>query len=176
MSELYSLGWLRSKKEAIINGDNCFQNALNDALNYQNIEKDLQRITKISPYISKYNWEGIEFPVGSKDWKKFEQNNKTIALNILFVPYNTKTIRVAYKSEYNHKCKNQVILLMITDGNKWHYIAVSKLSALLKGKSSNHIGDFYCLNCFNSYSTENALKEHEQICNKHDRCRKEMPK
>ena len=118
LSELYSLGWLRSKKEAIINGDNCFQNALNDALNYQNIEKDLQRITKISPYISKYNWEGIEFPVGSKDWKKLEQNNKTIALNILFVPHNTKTIRVACRSKYNHKRENQVNLLMITDGNK----------------------------------------------------------
>ena len=44
LSELYSLGWLRSKKEAIINGDNCFQNSLNEALNYQNIEKDPQRI------------------------------------------------------------------------------------------------------------------------------------
>ena len=37
LSELYSLGWLRSKKEAIINGDNEFQNALDDTLNYQNI-------------------------------------------------------------------------------------------------------------------------------------------
>ena len=85
MSELCSLGWLRSKKEAIINGDNCFQNALNDALNYQNIEKDPQRISKIKLYIRKYNWEEIEFPAGSKDWKKFEQNNKTTALNILSV-------------------------------------------------------------------------------------------
>ena len=125
LSELYSLGWLKSKKEAIINSDNCFQNALNDALNYQNIEKDPQRISKIKCYISKYNWEVIEFPAGSKDWKKFEQNNKTIALNILFVPYNTETIRVLYRSEYNNKCKNQVNLLMITDGNKWHYLAVS---------------------------------------------------
>ena len=66
-SELCSLGWLRSKKEAIINGNNCFQNALNDALNYQNIEKDPRRISKIKPYISKYNWEGTEFPAGSKD-------------------------------------------------------------------------------------------------------------
>ena len=32
------------KKEAIINGDNDFQNSLGDALNYQTIEKDLQRI------------------------------------------------------------------------------------------------------------------------------------
>ena len=146
------MGLLRSKKEAIINGDNCFQNALNDALNYQNIEKDLQRITKISPYISKYNWEGIEFPVGSKDWKKFEQNNKTIALNILFVPHNTETIRVAYRSEYNNKREKQVNLLMISDNNKCHYLAITNLSALLEGKLSNHHGDFYCLNCFNSYT------------------------
>ena len=35
------------------------------------------------------------------DWKKFEKNNKTIALNTLFVPHNAKTIRYAYKSKYN---------------------------------------------------------------------------
>ena len=116
--ELYSFEWLRSKKAAIINGDNGFQNALNDVLNYQNIKKDPQRISKIRPYISQYNWKDIDFPSYQKDWKKFEQNNKTIALSILFVPYNTETIRLAYKSEYNHKRKNQVILLMITDGNK----------------------------------------------------------
>ena len=37
--------------------------------NYQKIEKDLQRIAKRKPYISKYNWNGIEFPAGPKDWK-----------------------------------------------------------------------------------------------------------
>ena len=175
-SELYSIGWLKSKKEAIINGDNCFSNALNMALNYQRIEKDPRGITKIKPYISKYNCEEIEFPAGSKDWKKYELNNKTIALNILFVPHNTERIRVAYRSEYNHRRKNQVNLSMITDGNKWHYLAVSNLSAWLEGKLSNHHGDFYCLNCFISYTTENKLKEHEEIRNNHDSCRTEMPK
>ena len=76
LSELNSLGWLRGKKETIISGDNDFRNALNDALNYQNIDK--------------YNWKGIDFPAGSKDWKKFERNNKKIALNILFISHNTK--------------------------------------------------------------------------------------
>ena len=66
LSELYSLGWLRREKEATINGDNCLQNSLNDALNYQNFEKDPQGISKIKSYISKYNWEGIEFPAGSR--------------------------------------------------------------------------------------------------------------
>ena len=65
---------------------------------------------------------------------------------------------------------------MIIDGNKRHYITVSSFSALLKGKSSNHNGDFYCLNCFNSYTTKTKLEEHEEICNKHDSCCIEMPK
>ena len=65
---------------------------------------------------------------------------------------------------------------MITDGKKWHYLAVTNLSALLQGNSSNHEGDFYCLNCFNSYTTKNKLKEHEEICNNHDSCHIEMPK
>ena len=136
MSELNSLGWLRGKKEAIINSNinnNDFQNALDDALNYQIIESNPQRISKLKPYINKYNWEGINFPAGSKEWQKFEKNNNTITLNVLYIPRNTKTISVAYRSEYNNKRKKQVILLMITDGKKWHYLAVTSLSALLQG-------------------------------------------
>ena len=70
---------------------------------------------------------------------------------------------------------NQVILLMITDGEKWHYLAVKNLRRLLRGITSNHNGDFYCLNCFHSYSTENRLKKHERVCNDHDYCYVEMP-
>ena len=64
---------------------------------------------------------------------------------------------------------------MIGDGKKYHYLAETNLSGLLQGNSSNHRGDFYCLNCFNSYTTKNKLKEHEEICNKHDSCCMEMP-
>ena len=107
---------------------------------------------------------------GPKSQKNFERNNKTIVLNILFIPKNIKTIRVAYRSEYNHKRKKQVILLMITDGRKWHYLAVTNLSAFLAKTSSNHDEDFICLNCFNSYTTKNKLKEHEEICNNRASC------
>ena len=91
------------------------------------------------------------------------------------MPHNTKTRRVAYRSEYNNKHKKQVILLMITGDKKWHYLAITNLSALLQGKLSNYQGDF-CLNCFNSYTTKNKLKEHEEICNNHNSCHIEMPK
>ena len=134
LSELNSLGWLRGKKEAIINNDNSFQNALYDALNYQNIENCPRRISKLKHYINNYNWEGIEFPAGSKDCKKLNEIIMTIALNILFIPQTTEIISVAYRSEYNHKRKKQIILLMITDGKKWHYLAVTNLSALLAKK------------------------------------------
>ena len=65
---------------------------------------------------------------------------------------------------------------MITNGKKYHYLAVTNLSGLLQGNSSNHEGDFYCLNCFNSYTTKNKLKEHEEICNNHDSYHEEIPK
>ena len=107
LSELNSLGWLRGKKEAIINNDNSFQNALDDALNYQTIKTNPERISKLKPYINKYNWEGIDFRAGPKEWQKFERNNKTNALNILFIQRNTKTISVAYRSEYNTSVKNK---------------------------------------------------------------------
>ena len=92
------------------------------------------------------------------------------------MPHNTEEIRHAYKSKYNLNRKNKVILLMITDGKKWHYLAVKSLSALFKGITSKHKGDFYCLNCFQSYTTENKLKKHKKVCENHDYCYVEMPK
>ena len=64
--------------------------------------------------------------------------------------HNTKEIRHAYKSKHNFKHKNQVILLVITDGEKWHYLALKKLSELLREIASNYVGDFYFLNCLHS--------------------------
>ena len=80
------------------------------------LKKNPQKISKLKPFIDNYNWKGMGFPSCSKDRKKFEQNNNTIALNILFVPHNTKQIRLMYISKYNYKRDNQVNLLMITDG------------------------------------------------------------
>ena len=47
---------------------------------------------------------------------------------------------------------------MITDGEKCHYLAVKKLCALLRGVTSKHNGDLYCLNRFHSCSTKDKLK------------------
>ena len=65
---------------------------------------------------------------------------------------------------------------MISNGKKQHYLAVTSLSAFLQKNSSNHKEDFYCLNCFNSYTTKNKLKEHEEIFDNHYSCYIEMTK
>ena len=93
----------------------------------------------------------------------------------MYVPHKTRKTCLAYKSKYNLTRENQVILLMTTDSEKWHYLAVKRLSALLNGITSNHNGDFYCLNCFRACTTKNKLEAHKKICENHDYCHVEMP-
>ena len=73
-------------KKATINSTNndgkCFQYAVTVALNYEQIKKDPQRISKIKPFIEQYDWKKTDFPSHKRDWKKFKLNNKLIALNI----------------------------------------------------------------------------------------------
>ena len=128
-SYIDSSKWLKDKKSTINpknNDDKCFQYAVTLALNLDNIDNNPERISTIKPFIDQYNWKEIDFPATSKDWRKLELNNE-IALNILYVPHNTRKIQVAYKSKHNLTCYKQVILLMITDGEKWHYLVVKNL-------------------------------------------------
>ena len=91
-SHVDSPEWLKNKRATINpknkNCDNCFQYVITVVLNYQNIVRDHGRISKIRPFINQDKWKDIGFPSHQKDCKKFEKNNTTIALNILYVPYN----------------------------------------------------------------------------------------
>ena len=50
---------------------------------------------------------------------------------------------------------------MVTDNEIiWHYLAIKSVHGLLHGITSTNHGDHYCLNCFHSYRTFNALKNH----------------
>ena len=93
-SYIKSFEWLYNKGVTLnpknTKDSNCFQYAIIAALNHQNIDHHPERISKLKPFINNYNWKDIEYPSHSKDWRKFECNIKTIALNILYVPYNNK--------------------------------------------------------------------------------------
>ena len=138
------------------------------------LKKTHKEYLKLNLFIDQYNWKDIDFPSTTKDWKNFELNND-IALNILCVPHNTRKVHIVYKSMHNLTCDKQVILLMISNGENWHYLTVKNLPGLFRGITSNHKEDFYCLNCFHSYRTKNKLEEHKKICENHNYCNVEMP-
>ena len=169
--------WLKNKRSTINPKNNdykCFQYVVTLALNLDKINKNSQRISKIKHFIEEYNWKDIDFPSTSKDWKKIELNNEVV-LNILYVPHNTKKIEIASKSKHNLTREKQVIVLMISNGENWHYLVVKGLSGLLTGITSNHKEDLYCLNCFHSYRRKNRFEVHKKICENRDYCRVEMP-
>ena len=177
-SYIESAKWIKDKKSTINpkhNDYKYFQYAVTVALNRDKIKKDPPRVSKIKLFIDQYNLNDIDFPSTGKDWKKCELNNESIALNILYVPHKTGKIDLADKSKHNLTREKQVILLMITDGEKWHYTAVTRLSGLLRGVTGNNNGDFYCLHCSQVYRTKNKHETHKKICENHDYCHVEMP-
>ena len=107
-SYIKSPEWILNKR-ATINRKNennkCFQYSITVTLNHQNIENHPEKISNIKPFMDQYNWEGIDFPSGIKDWKKFEQNNMTIPFNILYVTHNTKILHTNQNIIVNVKIK-----------------------------------------------------------------------
>ena len=173
-SYINSPDWIKNKNATI--NPICYNNqyAITIVLNSKEIKKDPQRITKIKPFINKYNWEGINYPSEKDNCKKFEKNNGTIALNVLYAKKGK--IYSAYVSKHNSNREKQVILFMISNGEgQWHYFAVKKLPALLRGITSKHHGDFYYLNCFHFFLTENKLESHKKACENKDFCNVHMP-
>ena len=66
-------------------------------LNYEEIKKDPQKMTNIKPFINKYKLEGINSPSEKDDWKRFEKNNVTIALNVLYATKGKKISCLCFK-------------------------------------------------------------------------------
>ena len=105
-----------------------------------------------------------------------KKNNEKHAINVLYAVDNEKDIRPRYISKHNKIRDIKINLLMVTDGKGiWHYNAIKSISALLKNVSSKHNGDFYCLNCFNSYRTRQKLEDHAKLCGNIDFSAIKMP-
>ena len=171
--------WVGNKRVTMNknNKDNkCFQYSITVATNHQNIENAPERISNIELFINQYNWKSIDLRTGIKDCKKFERSNKTIALNILSIPQNTKTINLAYNSKYNRKRKNQVALLMITNGEQINEAEKCLYIALKSPRTADGFNrPIRSLGCLHSFRTDNGLKRHERLCDDNDYCHLEMP-
>ena len=75
-------------------------------------KKDLQKITKCKPTHQK------------KDWKKFEKNYQTIALDVLHA--KKEKLYPGFVLKHNSNREKKVILLMILKEQGWHHLEVKK--------------------------------------------------
>ena len=116
-SYIDSPDWIKNKR-ATINPVNKKDKkySVTVALIYEKVGKQAKRITKIKLFIIKYTWEGINYPSEKDDWKNFEKNNVKFPLNFLHA--KKKKIYHSYVSKHNSNREKQVILLMISNGEK----------------------------------------------------------
>ena len=84
-------------------------------------------------------------------------NNESIALNILQVEDQEK-ISHYDNSKHNKTREHKVILLMITDNEKPHYLAVKRLNDLLK-KKKGHSGEV-CISCLKLFVNKRSFQNH----------------
>ena len=101
----------------------------------------------MKPFIYKHKWEEINFPSKKDDWKKFE------------------------------KIIEQLLLMfcMVKKKEGWRYLAVKKLSMLVREITFKHHGEFYYLNCLHSLTTEKKRGSHKQVCENKDFLNIAMP-
>ena len=92
----------------------------------------------------------------------------------MFCVLKKTKIYPTYVSKHSSDREKQVFLLMIPNGEGWHYIAVKQIPALLllllllRAITSKHNNDFYCMNCLHSFRTKNKLKSHKKVCENKD--------
>ena len=76
-SYIKSPEWIANKKATTnpkIEDNRCFEYSISVPLHHKEIKNHPEIISRIHHYFSwDYNWEGIEFPAGIKDWKRFEK-------------------------------------------------------------------------------------------------------
>ena len=87
-------------------------------MKWEEIDRDHQRVSKLSRYENDFDWDRIGFPVSFRDIKRFESRNE-ITINILAV--EDKKVYIFRKGKEYTRSAN---LMLITDGNKKHYVTI----------------------------------------------------
>ena len=136
--------WIKLKK-ACINIKNrdqkcfkyCIQSVVYDKISKHHPE-EMFHYNKLKDDI--LNWDGVYFPIGNRDIDRFEENNKSVSINV-FEPddcLNDNKI-ILHRGTKNRNAKYEIDLLKIYDeDNNYHYVLVKNKCRLLNGQSSSN--------------------------------------
>ena len=159
--------WIKLKK-ACINIKNkdqkcfkyCIQSIVYDKISKHHPE-EMFHYNKLKDDI--LNWDGVNFPTGNRDIDRFEENNKSVSVNV-FEPddcLNDNRI-ILHRGTKNRNAKYEIDLLKVYDeDNHYHYVLVKNKCRLLNCQSgSNTNKKFYCHHCLNPFQSEKVFKKH----------------
>ena len=148
----------------------CFKWAVITAARWEEIDRDPQRISKLKRFEADFDWTGVGFSVSFRDIKRFESRNQ-ISINVLVVED-----RQIYICRKGGNYETVINLMLITESNRKHYVAIKSLSRLLSNQNNKHNGkEYYCTNCLQGFLEEHSRDEHIGYCKDNESVRIKMP-
>lgn len=164
----------------IQNNDNeCFKYAMltKFLLDQPNIYKYVNKFSQVS---NKYNFRGLQYPVGLKDISNFEKRNPGVSVNVFGLDntYNVYPLKIV-----NHELQNHTDLLFLKDGDVSHYVFIKDFTRLVSRqlRKKNKHSLIVCKRCLcyvsksNKRLSINWLSEHLRICGQHPHVRIDLP-
>ena len=148
----------------------CFKWAVIAAMKWGEIDRDHQRISKLRRYEDDFDCDGIKFPASIRDIKRFEFRNE-ITINILAL--ENKKVYIYRKGKEYDRVPN---LMLITDQNRKHYVAIKSLKRLLSRQNSKHKeSQHFCIKCLQGFAEQKSRDECYVYCRSNEAVRIEMP-
>ena len=139
-------------------------------MKWKDIGDHPERISKLRKYEDDFDWDGMKFPASFRDIKRFESRNE-ITINIL--AFERKKIYICRKGKEYDRVAN---LMLITDSNNKHYVAIKSLRRLLSRQNSKHKeSHHFCINCLQGFREKKSRDEHLVYCRNNEAVRIEMP-
>ena len=165
----------KKAKVNIQNADElCFLYCLSYVRNPPNSNKP-NRSNHYKKDLQNFNVDGLKFPLAVKQIPKFEAQNKEFSVNVYAldeIKSKTRDNKAILFPLYNTKERNRKYhanLLLVTSGDKRHYVVIKSLSRLLAGRTADTSGgqSYICKFCLYSFSSELLLDKHEVSCLEH---------
>ena len=162
------------KKKAIINPQNddkeCFKWVIIAVLPHEKSHPEC--MSNLKKLANNYDWSGLEFPIAINKMEVFKKNND---VSVTVLALKCPEVYIARKSEL--KASKDIKLLLITNGEKRHYMMIKSLSRLLGSENSRHkCKQYFCLNCLQGFHSEASRDKDCEYCKDNELVNIEMPK
>ena len=112
--------------------EKCFQYSVTVSLNYAEIKWNAENVSNIKPFINKHKWKGIHYPSKQMIGKRLTKIIRPLLL--VFCKLKKKKYDQLIFQKLFWIVKKKILLMIPNEEEKcWHYLALKRLSALLRG-------------------------------------------